>query len=177
MGRVGTACGLLLPRPSQRSPPPPSASSSLACSRASPSPTVGFLRGYCSGFRAEYLRRRRRLPSLRAIHHPTGHGRGNESVAAVASGEDKGTAASAAAAAAVFACRSSPVRRPPHPWPAPVELGLVAPARMRVEAVGLPRRPWGRGLKWRWNGGLVGRLVRARAGGWVRVGPQQVKGG
>lgn len=37
------------------------------------------------------------------------------------------------------------MRRPPDPWPAPVELGLVAPPRMSVGAVGLPRRPWGEG--------------------------------
>ncbi|XP_008585643.1 PREDICTED: raftlin-2 [Galeopterus variegatus] len=48
-------------------------------------------------------------PSPRAIHHPAGHGRGSESVAAVASREDKGIAVSAATpAAAVFACSCSP---------------------------------------------------------------------
>lgn len=47
--RAGSSSPALLSGP----PPPPSASSSLACGRASPSPTVGFLRGYCSGFRAE----------------------------------------------------------------------------------------------------------------------------
>lgn len=47
--RAGSSSPALLRGP----PPPPSASSSLACSRASPSPTVGFLRGYCRGSRAE----------------------------------------------------------------------------------------------------------------------------
>uniref|UniRef100_A0A5F9C5U8 Family with sequence similarity 168 member B n=1 Tax=Oryctolagus cuniculus TaxID=9986 RepID=A0A5F9C5U8_RABIT len=110
VGRVATPRRLLLPRPfsgGPRPPPPPASSSSLARSRASPPPTVGLLGGYCRGFRAESLRRR--LQSLRAIRHPTGHGRGSESVAAVASREDKGIAASAAAAAAaVFACSRSP---------------------------------------------------------------------
>lgn len=37
-----------------------------------------------------------------------------------------------------------------------MELGLVAPARMRVGAVGPPAPAGGRGPRWRWNGGLVG---------------------
>lgn len=147
VGRVAALRRLLLPLPSQRSPAP---SLSLLLPRPQPSVPCPHPSG-SSAATAEDSEPSRwgggGSWSLRAIRHLTGHGRRSESVASVAFREDKGIAASAAAAA-VFACSGSPVRRytPTLPRSALAEPGPVVLGRMGMGAAD-PLAGWGKGVK------------------------------
>lgn len=147
MGRVGTARGLLLPRPSQRSPAP-SLRLLLSCLQPSvPFPHCRVSPRLLQRIQSRVAEEKEEEAPVPARHPPPYWTRTRER-------ERRRCSLRRRQGHRRLSCRRRGFRllqlageETPAPRPAPVELGLVAPARMRVGAVGPPRRLGGEGTE------------------------------